>query len=63
MLRCLLAICYEPALYEEAVAAGARAWRGCKGLAHCSKANLLDAMEILQPIWSVDSKYARKESM
>jgi hypothetical protein len=25
MLRCLLAICYEPALYEEAVAAGARA--------------------------------------
>jgi len=63
MLRRLLAICDEPALFEEAMAAGARARRGCKGLAYCHKAHLLDAMEILQPIWSQDSKYARKESI
>jgi hypothetical protein len=26
------------------------------------KAHLLDAMEILQPIWTTDDKYAKKES-
>jgi hypothetical protein len=47
MLRSLLAICNDKSLYEEALAAEARARRGCKGLAYCSKAHLLDAMKIL----------------
>jgi hypothetical protein len=44
MLRHLLAICNEPALFEEAMAAGARSRRGCHGLAYCHKAHLLDAI-------------------
>jgi hypothetical protein len=63
MLRRLLVICDEPVLYEEAAAAGARARRGCKGLAYCNRAHLLDAMEMLQPIWNEDNKYARIESI
>ena len=63
MLKKLLAICDDSALYDEAVAAGARARRGCKGLEYCGKAHLLDAMEILQPIWTTDDKYAKKESI
>ncbi len=63
MLKKLLAVCDDSALYDEAIAAGARARRGCKGLENCSKAHLLDAMEILQPIWTTDDKYAKKESI
>jgi hypothetical protein len=63
MLKKLLAVCDDSVLYDEAIAAGARARRGCKGLEYCGKAHLLDAMEILQPIWTTDDKYAKKESI
>jgi hypothetical protein len=63
MLKNLLAICDDEALYEEALAAGARSRRGCKGLAYCNKAHLLDAMEILQPVWMSDNIYAKTESI
>jgi hypothetical protein len=63
MLKSLLAICDDESLYQEALAAGTRARRGCKGLAYCSKAHLLDAMELMLPIWNSDSKYAKTESI
>jgi hypothetical protein len=53
MLKSLLAICNDESLYEEALAAGTRARRGCKGLAYCSKAHLLDAMELMLPIFGI----------
>jgi hypothetical protein len=63
MLKKLLAICDDSALYDEAIAAEVRARRGCKGLEYCGKAYLLDAMEILQPIWTTDDEYAIVESI
>jgi hypothetical protein len=63
MLENLLAICDDEALYDEPLLAGARARRGCKGLAYCNKAHVLDEMEILQPVWISDTKYAKTESI
>jgi hypothetical protein len=63
MLKNLLAICDDEALYEEVLSAGARARRGCKGLAYCNKVHLLAAMEILQPVWTSDDKYTKTESI
>jgi hypothetical protein len=63
MLRRLLAICDDDSLYQEALEAGAKARRGCKGLEYCGKAHLLDAMEICASIWNEDSKYAKEDSI
>jgi len=63
MLKRLLAICDDDSLYEESLAAGERARRGCKGLDYCGKAHLLDAMEICVSIWNQNSKYAMEDSI
>jgi hypothetical protein len=47
MLKSLLAICDDESLYEEALAAGTRARRGCKGLAYCSKAHLASCLPLI----------------
>jgi len=63
MLRRLLAICDDDNLYQEALAAGVTARKGCKVLEFCGKVHLLDAMEICVLILNVDSKYAREDSI
>jgi hypothetical protein len=54
MLKKLLAICDDEELYKDAIEAGQKARKGCIGLAHCGKAHLLDAAQILNQIWLVD---------
>jgi hypothetical protein len=56
MFNKVLEICDDSALSYEAVAVGARARKGCKGLANYAKAHLLDAMKFLQPIWTTYDK-------
>jgi hypothetical protein len=63
MLRRLLAICDNDSLYQEALEAGQRARRGCRGLDYCGKAHLLDAMEICLAIWNKDDTYAMEDSI
>jgi hypothetical protein len=63
MLRRLLAICNDDSLYQEALEAGQRARRGCRGLDYFGKAHLLDAMEICLAIWNKDDMYAMEDSM
>jgi hypothetical protein len=42
---------------------GQQARRGCRGLEYCSKAHLLDAMEICVQIWNDGSKYDKEDSI
>jgi hypothetical protein len=63
MLKKLLAICDDEELYKDAIEAGQKAQKGCIGLAHCGKAHLLDAAQILNQIWLVDGKYASNDSI
>jgi len=63
MLRRLLAICDNDSLYQEALEAGQRARRGCRGVDYCGKAHLLDAMEICLAIWNKDDTYAMEDSI
>ena len=58
MLTILSNICKSKESYEEAVAAGKRLHRGCKSIYNGSKANVLDALQILKKIWENDAKYA-----
>jgi len=64
MLRKLLAICDDEELYDEALIAGKKAPKGCNGLSFCGKAHLLDAMLILDSIWSGSiNKYCSEDSI
>ena len=54
MLRTLLAICDDEESYKQAIARGRKARRGCKGMEHCAKANLFNALEMLNTVWSDD---------
>jgi hypothetical protein len=63
MLKSLLAIYDDQTFYEKALAVGARARRGCRGLPYPSKVHLLDTMELLRPVWNSDNKYANTVSI
>ena len=64
MLELLLTICKNsPAAYENAVRVGRTMGRGCKGLYHGTKANVLDALLILKDLWDNDEKYCRIEGI
>jgi len=49
--------------YEQAYCARRRQPKGCQGLDFGGKATLLDAMKILDTIWSADAKYAKTDSI
>ncbi len=64
MLRKLLAICDDEELYDEALIAGKKAPKGCKGLLFCGKAHLLNTMLIFDSIWSGSiNKYCSEDSI
>jgi len=58
MLTILSNACKSKESYEEAVENGKSLHRGCKGIYHGAKANVLDALQILKMIWEGDAKYA-----
>ena len=59
MLDILLNVCDTIETYNKAVAVGMTLRRGCKGLYHGSKATVLDALQILKPLWDGNDKYCR----
>jgi hypothetical protein len=63
MLETLLAIFDIEGGYEKAAKACRRQERGCKGLQYGGKAHVLDAMNLLDNIWSQDGKYASEDSV
>jgi hypothetical protein len=58
MLEKLLAIFDADGGYASAASARLRARKGTRGLSLGGKAHILDAMQIINKIWSVDGKYA-----
>lgn len=63
MLTKLLDIFEVDGGYEKAALARELQQKGCRGLDYGGKATILDAMKILNGIWSVDGKYAKKDSI
>jgi hypothetical protein len=63
MLETLLAIIDVEGGYEKAAEARRRQKRGCNGLQYGGKAHVLDAMNLLDNIWSQDGKYASEDSI
>jgi hypothetical protein len=63
MLETLLAIFDVEGGYEKAAKARRHQKRGCKGLQYGGKAHVLDAMNLLDNIWSQDDKYASEDSI
>ena len=63
MLRKLLAVFDIDGGFQQAALQRARTPKGCRGLAVGGKANILDAMTILQDIWEQDDKYASEDGI
>ena len=57
----LLRICDDRAAFDAAQLAAKGQRAGCKGLAFGNKPHVLDAMEILDKLWSSESKYCHRD--
>jgi hypothetical protein len=63
MLELLLDIFDIPGGFVEAARVRSQQRPGCKGIDYGGKAHVLDAMKILDRMWSQDSKYATNDSI
>jgi hypothetical protein len=63
MLETLLEIFDVEGGYEKAAEARRRQKHGCKGLQYGGKAHVLNAMNLLDNVWSQDGKYASEDSI
>ena len=50
-------------MYNETVTAGKALVCGCKGLYNGSKANVLDALQILKTLWDENEKYCKVDTV
>ena len=63
VIETLLNVCDDPALHRQARVLAASAKPGCVGLKHGAKPHVLDAMDVLQKVWSRDDKYASTDGI
>ena len=63
LMNILLKVCDTMEMYNEAVTAGKALVRGCKGLYNGSKANVLDALQILKTLWDENEKYCKVDTV
>lgn len=63
MLDILLNVCESKDSYEKAISVGNELGRGCKGIYNASKANVLDALQILKSLWDGDKKYCKVDGI
>ena len=63
LIRNILSVFYMEGGYHNAARQQAQAPRGCKGLIYGGKATVLDAMIVLNALWSADKKYAKENGI